>query len=116
MELTTNAIGASAEGDAIAALTAAGYQVLERNYRCSIGELDVIARDGDTLVFIEVRSRSVDVFGHAAEMVTRRKQRRVARVAQAYLQDRRPAFEACRFDVVARTSGRIDVIKDAWRL
>ncbi|MGE0547045.1 MAG: YraN family protein [Kofleriaceae bacterium] len=116
MARTTIAIGASAETDATAALAAAGYRIIERNYRCSIGELDAIARDGDTLVFIEVRSRSDQLHGNAAEMVSAHKRRRVARVAEAYLLDRMPAFTTCRFDVVAVTGGRIELIKDAWRL
>jgi putative endonuclease len=112
---STVVTGASAEQDAVLALCAAGYQIVERNFRCAIGELDVVARDGDILVFIEVRSRADHEHGHAAEMVTAQKRSRVSRVAQAYLMDRTPSFDECRFDVVAITDRGIEIIRDAWR-
>lgn len=102
--------------DAVGALEAAGYRIVERNFRCEAGELDVIARDGDILVFIEVRSRGSAEHGHAAEMVTPAKRGRVTRMARIYLEMMKPHFEECRFDVVAITDGVIDIIKDAWRV
>lgn len=108
-------LGASAEADATRLLLEAGYRIVERNYRCKIGELDIIARDGDVLVFVEVRSRSDDEHGSAAEMVLRRKQRRVVRVARHYLGVVAPVFDECRFDVVAITAGDAVLIKDAFR-
>ena len=113
--MSTRDTGIAAESEAIAALRAAGYDIVEQNYRCKIGELDVIARDRGVLVFVEVRSRADDSHGHAAEMVTRRKQRKVIRVALYYLGSEQPEFDECRFDVVAITGGVIDVIKDAFR-
>jgi putative endonuclease len=107
--------GASAETDAARLLVEAGYRIVERNFRCKAGELDIIARDGDVLVFVEVRSRSDDGHGSAAEMVLRSKQRRVARVAGYYLDAVAPIFEECRFDVVAITAGDAVLIKDAFR-
>ncbi len=95
---------------------AAGYRIVERNFRCAVGELDVIARDGEVLVFIEVRSRATGDHGHAAEMVDRNKQRRVTRVAACYLEAHAPDFEACRFDVVAITGTDVELIRDAWRV
>jgi putative endonuclease len=112
---STVQIGAAAERDAARLLVAAGYQIIERNFRCKAGELDLIARDGDVLVFVEVRSRSDDDHGGAAEMVRRSKQRRVARVARCYLATVAPAFEECRFDVVAITAGEAILLKDAFR-
>ncbi|HVK88186.1 MAG TPA: YraN family protein [Kofleriaceae bacterium] len=109
-------IGASAENAAIEALIVNGYYIVERNWRCDIGELDVIARDGEILVFIEVRYRADAEHGHAALMITPEKRRRVTRVAIAYLELCKPAFEECRFDVVAITGSEIDIIQDAWRL
>jgi putative endonuclease len=108
--------GASAEADATQLLVAAGYRIVERNFRCKAGELDIVARDGDVLVFVEVRSRSDDVHGSAVEMVRIAKQRRVARVATYYLATMQPVFEECRFDVVAITAGDAVLIKDAFRL
>jgi putative endonuclease len=112
---STKEIGASAEDAAAAALIAAGYTLVARNWRCEIGELDLVARDGEILVFVEVRSRANADHGHAAEMVTLPKQRKVTRVAQLYLVLERPQYTECRFDVVAVTGGRLDIIKDAWR-
>ena len=93
-----------------------GYHIIERNYRCKAGEIDIVAREGDTLVFVEVRSRSEGEHGTALETVTLAKQRRVARVAQQYLLARRPTFRLCRFDVVGITGDHIDVVRDAFRL
>jgi putative endonuclease len=107
--------GAVAERDAAQLLIAAGYEIVERNYRCKAGELDIVARDGDVLVFVEVRSRSDDDHGDAVEMIGRRKQRRVIRVARCYLAAAAPAFERCRFDVVAITAGDAILLKDAFR-
>ncbi len=114
-EQSTRDIGNEAESDAIAALIAAGYEIVEQNFRCKIGELDVVARDRGVLVFVEVRSRGDDEHGNAAEMVGRRKQRKVIRVATYYLGTHDPEYEECRFDVVAITGGVIEIIKDAFR-
>ena len=107
--------GAVAERDAAQLLIAAGYEIVERNVRCKAGELDLIARDDGVLVFVEVRSRTDDEHGHAAEMVRRRKQRRVVRVARCYLAAAMPEFERCRFDVVAITGDQVELLKDAFR-
>jgi putative endonuclease len=108
--------GLAAEAIAVMLLVDAGYRIVERNFRCKAGELDVIARDGEVLVFVEVRSRSDDAHGCAAEMVGRAKQRRVVRVARIYLAMAEPAFAECRFDVVAITAGAAVLIKDAFRV
>ncbi|MBN1596601.1 YraN family protein [candidate division FCPU426 bacterium] len=93
--------GLAAEEQAVHFLVAQGYQVLVRNYQCRYGEIDVIARQGDTLCFVEVKSRSKPDFGSPAEAVNRIKQRRIARTAAHYLMKKYPAGEpACRFDVV----------------
>lgn len=116
MTRTTIDAGARAETGAAAALEDAGYRIVERNYRCKAGELDIIARDGEVLVFVEVRSRADGEHGDAAEMVTATKRRQVARVAQHYLSLVRPDHDRVRFDVVAITGGVVEIIKDAWRL
>ena len=94
-------LGKSGENLAALELESRGYAVLERRYRTSHGEIDIIARDGETLVFVEVRRRSSDEFGTAAESVTPAKQRRVIRMALAYLA-RHGLYDRCpvRFDVV----------------
>jgi putative endonuclease len=108
--------GAAAETEAARLLIAAGYCIVERNFRCKAGELDIVARDGDVLVFVEVRSRADDAHGSAVEMIRHAKQRRVARVAMYYLATVEPVFEECRFDIVAITAGDAVLIKDAFRL
>lgn len=108
--------GMAAEDAAVQLLIDAGYRIVERNFRCKLGELDIVARDGDVLAFVEVRSRSDDDHGSAAEMVRPTKQRRVARVAAYYLATQNPAYDACRFDVVAITAGDAVLLKDAFRL
>ena len=116
MDKTTIDLGASAEADAVAALLAADYEIVHRNWECDVGELDVVARDRGVLVFVEVRFRHDGEHGHAAEMITPGKRARVTRVARAYLADVRPDYDECRFDVVAVTGSTIDIIQDAWRI
>lgn len=95
-------LGRSGENLAILELEARGYAIIERRYRTAHGEIDIIARDGETLVFVEVRRKSSDEFGTAAESVTPAKQRRVIRMAIAYLA-LHGLYDRChvRFDVVA---------------
>ncbi|WP_296805704.1 YraN family protein [Thiocapsa sp.] len=89
-------------------------QPIARNHRCRFGEIDLVMRDGETLVFVEVRYRRSDRFGSPAETVDRRKQQRLAAAASHYLQAH-PTVLPCRFDVVA-VSGRdrIEWIKNAF--
>jgi putative endonuclease len=108
--------GADAETIATRLLVREGYEIIERNFRRVSGELDIIAREGGVLCFVEVRSRSDDSHGHAAEMVDRKKQLQVARVALHYIGERDPDFTRSRFDVVAITGGEAELIRDAWRL
>jgi putative endonuclease len=108
--------GARGEDRASRALHERGYRVVERNFRCKAGELDAIAYDGETLVFIEVRARRDARFGGGLVAVGAAKQRQVARVARAYLAIRRPRFDRCRFDVVAITGDDLVIIQDAFRV
>lgn len=77
-----------------------GYVMVERNYRCAAGEIDLVARDGRTLVFVEVRSRSSPDYGMPLEQIDFRKQCRLRRVAAFYLGERKSRCEALRFDAV----------------
>lgn len=108
--------GAAAEREAARLLASVGYDIVERNFRCKAGELDIIARDGDVLVFVEVRSRSDGDHGDAVEMIRRSKQRRVVRVARYYLATAAPVFDRCRFDIVAITGGEAILLRDAFRV
>ena len=95
-------LGKDGEELACAELEARGYAILERRYRTRCGEIDIIAKDGDTLAFVEVRRKSAGDYGFAAESVTRDKQRRIVRMALDYL-SRAELVDRCpvRFDVVA---------------
>jgi putative endonuclease len=112
---TTVETGASAEQLAVDYLVAHGYGIVERNYRCDVGELDIVATDGAVMVFVEVRSRADDDHGDAIESVNRRKQRKVTLVAEVYLAHRRPPHDEFRFDVVAISGDHIELYEDAWR-
>jgi putative endonuclease len=93
--------GRTGEALARAELEARGYEILETGFRTEYGEIDLIARDVETLVFVEVRTRRSGDCGTAAESVTPRKQWRVSRAASAYLVATGGFEQACRFDVVA---------------
>lgn len=110
--------GAQAELLAEAFLQRQGLTCIERNYRCAGGEIDLIMRDANTLVFVEVRLRSNRYFAQASETVDYRKQHKITRAAQHFLLTRRLVDKVpCRFDVVALTdmgSENIEWIKSAF--
>ena len=123
MSLTTarsaSARGAAAERLARAYLGRRGLRPLDSNYRCRAGEIDLVMRDGNTLVFVEVRYRRSEAFGSAAETVAASKQRRIVKTASRYLQQHpRWADDLCRFDVIAISGGAggadIEWIKNAF--
>lgn len=85
MNKTTKQIGDEGEGLAEATLTKAGYQIVARNFRTRFGEIDLIARDGKCLVFVEVKAKSDDMFGSPAEMITSKKLWKIRRTAEFYI-------------------------------
>ena len=91
--------GAAAEELAAAFLEGRGLGIVERNYRCRFGEIDLVARSGAVLVFVEVRARKSEAFGGAAGSITVAKRRRLVAAARHYLAKHR-VNRACRFDVV----------------
>ena len=93
-------LGAFGERVAAAHLEAKGYRIRARNFRCREGEIDIVAEDGDCLVFVEVRTRRGDAFGTPAESVTAAKERRLLTVAKAYLQEHPDVPPDQRIDVV----------------
>lgn len=101
MTLQRHELGIVGEDLAVDVLSTRGYAILERRYRTGHGEIDIIALDGETLVFVEVRAKATEECGTAAESVTRDKQRRVVRMACAYLARHDLVDPPCRFDVVA---------------
>lgn len=109
-------VGAEKEQLARAYLGRQGLRPVASNYSCRLGEIDLIMRDTDTLVFVEVRYRASEGFGTPAETVGPRKQRRLAAAASHYLQQYRLDLP-CRFDVLAIGAGdRIDWIRDAFHV
>jgi putative endonuclease len=96
-----------ARGEQIAAehLEALGWRVLERRWRCAVGELDLVAEDGETVVFVEVRTRSPNAKVPARQSVGFGKQRRVARAALHYVRARNLRLRRFRFDVLAIALG-----------
>jgi putative endonuclease len=107
--------GASAENSAAAFLEAQGFQIVARNYLRRLGELDVVARDGDLLVVAEVRTRASDRYGGAAASIGRAKQRRISITAALFL-DGHPELRHCRvrFDVIVVRDGRIEWLRHAF--
>ena len=106
-----HALGISGEELACAELQRRGYAILERRYRTRAGEIDIVARDRGTVVFVEVKTRSGGAFGGAAAAVTAWKQRRVTHLALEYLSRHGLHQCPCRFDVVA-----IDVDEETPRV
>ncbi|MBK1643356.1 YraN family protein [Thiocapsa imhoffii] len=112
----TRIIGEQKERLAEDYLTRHHLQLIARNHRCRRGEIDLIMRDGETLVFVEVRFRHSSHFGSPAETVDRRKQQRLTLAARHYLL-RHPTVLPCRFDVIAISGqDRIQWIKNAFSL
>ena len=105
-----------AAGEALVAdwYRANGYEVLETNWRCRQGELDLIVRKGRVLVFCEVKTRTTDAFGTPAEAVTREKRDRIRRLAAAYLEDAPFRAREVRFDVAGVLDGQLEVIEAAF--
>lgn len=92
--------GTRGEHLALDHLQALGMEVIQKNYRFGRGEIDLVAMDGEVLVFCEVKSRSNNRFGEPEYAVTRRKQQQIRRVAQGYLFQHQITDQACRFDVI----------------
>ncbi len=113
-------IGAAAEDVAAAFLVAQGVQLLFRNYRRRLGELDLVARQGDVLVIVEVRTRSSNAYGGAAASVNGLKRRRIVRAAQQLLQQHRELSGLrARFDVIvvsdlSEASPKVNWIRGAF--
>jgi putative endonuclease len=117
---TRQALGRDGEDLACDELRRLGYAILARRYRTRVGELDIVARDGETLVFVEVKARRSDEFGTPGEAVTWRKRRKLQSMATDFLSRGRLSAVSCRFDVVAITIGlpgerpRIEVYRAAF--
>lgn len=95
------ALGRRGENAAAQYLVHRGYEILERNWTCFAGEADIIARDGDVLVFVEVKTRSDERMGFPSEAVTKEKRQRYEKIACAYVADHTFTDMMMRFDVIA---------------
>ena len=107
--------GQEQEVKAACFLKTQGYQILERNYRCKKGEIDLIAREGQYLVFVEVKYRKNARNGYPEEAVDTRKHKKICETAAYYVyKNRIPEYTPMRFDVVAVLDGEFKLIKDAF--
>ncbi len=111
-------LGRAGEVSAERFLRKKGYRIIERNYRTRFGELDIIARDGRTLVFVEVKARTGQAFGSPGEAVGRRKQSRLTLAAGLYMEERRLRDLPVRFDVVGvlgdGPGAEMELLQDAF--
>ena len=120
MSLTGKRTGEKGEELAAAYLTEAGYRIIERNYRCVFGEIDIVAEEGNTLVFVEVKSRRSESYGDPQLAVGHQKQKKISKIALHYLSAKNLRHRPARFDVVAvkllSEGCRIDLIRNAFEL
>jgi putative endonuclease len=112
--------GKKSENLAVWYLKKNGYKIIEQNYRTPLGEIDIIAQEKKTIVFVEVKSRQSIRYGNPKWAVTPKKQRKVSMVALQYLKSTRQMDARARFDVVAVTSNhdqpQIEIVKNAFEL
>ena len=114
MTQARRALGASGEEAVAAWYVGNGYEVVERNWRCRAGELDLILRRGRTFVFCEVKTRSTNAFGAPVEAITRDKQVRLRHLAARWLDESPLRPTEIRFDVASVLAGQIEVLEGAF--
>ena len=107
-------IGTEKEQLAGAYLEKNGYEIIEYNFRCRQGEIDIIAKDGEYLVFCEVKYRSGSKSGTPFEAVDYKKQRIISRCAYFYIMKKHWEYLPCRFDVISVTDKGVEVLKNAF--
>ena len=106
--------GRIGEAECVAFLRQHGFEILHTNYKNYIGEIDIIAKDGDVLAFVEVKTRSSYKFGLPREAVTPHKQHKIQLCASVFLQKFRGKYNAIRFDVLEVVADEITYIKSAF--
>ncbi|MEW6356659.1 MAG: YraN family protein [Planctomycetota bacterium] len=118
MKRPLKSLGKKGEEAAVRFLKKNGYRILERNVQCRVGEIDVVASEGDTICFVEVKSRQSDDAGLPEYAVTKTKQRRMVNAALFYLTRHRVQDADCRFDVLSiimdEPDPRIELFKGAF--
>jgi len=114
MTIERHRLGVRGEDLAAAWYEARGYEVVSRNWRCRLGELDLVLRDGRIFIFCEVKTRTSNAFGEPIEAVTYDKRRRIRHLAARWIEDSpiRPA--EIRFDVASVMGGRVEVVEGAF--
>jgi putative endonuclease len=119
MQTQEQQFGIDGESLAISYLKEHGYKIIERNYRTKIGEIDIIAKDRDTIVFIEVKARKSKAY-NPKEAITKSKKRKISMTALYYLKTTRQLNVRARFDVVAigseNNSQTVEIVKNAFEL
>lgn len=112
------AFGKRGEIEAARVLKKNGYKIIEKNYRCRFGEIDIIAKDGETIVFVEVKTRGSENYGRPEASVDARKQKHMIAASMTYLSEKGITDNLARFDVVSVSSEgnnfRSEIIKDAF--
>ena len=121
MTLKTSALGKEGEALALRFLEAQGYRIKEKNFKNKLGEIDIVAKDKDTVCFIEVKTRTSEAFGLPLEAVSRAKQRKLSQMALSYLKSKNLLDERARFDIISlikKDAGdpEISLLKDAFEL
>ena len=113
-------LGKSGEEAAAVFLKNNGYKIICKNYKNKLGEIDIIARDKDTICFIEVKTRASDRFGLPQEAISRHKQHQISKAAVSFLKENNLLEQKARFDVIsvmyAHDPPKLDLIKDAFEL
>lgn len=108
--------GRKSESAALSHLQEKGYEIIGQNYRTRGGEIDIIAKDGEVIVFIEVKARRSERYGSPKWGITPAKQRKLSMAALYYLKEKRLMNSRARFDVVSIQQGKIEIIKNAFDL
>jgi len=120
MQNKSQKFGERGENLAVWYLKQNGYKIIEQNYRSRMGEIDIIAKDGKTIVFVEVKSRRSIRYGSPKWAITPKKQRKISMVALYYLKTTQQTDTKARFDVVAITSNQdepqIEIVENAFEL
>jgi putative endonuclease len=107
-------LGIDGEAAAAAWYEANGYEIVERNWRCREGELDLIVRRGRNMVFCEVKTRTSDAFGAPVEAITYAKRNRIRHLAAKYLDDAPLRAVSVRFDVASVLAGEVEILEGAF--
>lgn len=113
-KILNHAVGVNAEKKAVEYLKKQHYKIIETNYSCKIGEIDIVAYDKKTLVFVEVKYRDTAYFGLPREAVNSYKQHKIRLVASSYINSKALHDKECRFDVVDILGNEITLIKNCF--